>query len=144
MWGSWIMVALRQNSRHQGLASQEEILEVPYNSWVFVYSLLPWIKAQPTDKTPLTSRAHSYSINFTFKTSGRKRVPSNCYSIEKWSNCHHLKIQGRHFEATVLNHFAAFKSFCSKGLWKSVSTTNASSGTQLQLCTVLPVYRHNS
>lgn len=104
------MVALRQNSRHQELASQEESLEVPYNSWLFVYSLLPWIKAQPTDKTPLTSRAHSYSINFTFKTSGRKRVPSNSYSIEKWSNCHHLKTQGRHFEATVLNirthHFA--------------------------------------
>lgn len=59
----------------------------------------------------LTSRAHSCSINFSFKTSGRKRGPSNSYSIEKWSNCHPLKTQGRHFKATVLNtrthHFSA-------------------------------------
>lgn len=111
MWRTWIMVALRQENRHQELASQEKSLEVSYNSWVFVHSLLPWIKAQPADKTTLTSRAHSCSINFSFKTSGTKRVPSNCYSTEKWPNCHPLKTQRRHFKATVLNirtrHFAA-------------------------------------
>lgn len=111
MWRTWIMVALRQYSRHQELASQEDSLEVAHNSWLFVHSLLPWIKAQPTDTTTLTSRAHPCSINFSFETSGRNRVPSNCYSTEKWSKCHPLKTQTRHFKATVLNirtcHFAA-------------------------------------
>lgn len=62
---------LRQNSRQQELGSQEESYKVPYHFSVFVHSVLPWIKACHTDKTPLTSRVHSCSVRFIYEIWGR-------------------------------------------------------------------------